>query len=156
MPGDYGFQGDQSRLMQTRRLWIHEREGQPIPTNDWWTNLITQPYSGRMWSYPQFVQAQNYGVDVQAPSYWISDGTEMKSNTTVSVRGENFYPESAVAEECTTGTCSSRCATAINACIPPWPTAFRSHGLKRRESILPSRYHARIRLRRNSSPLTPG
>lgn len=99
VPGDYGFQGDQSRLMQTRRLWIHEREGQPIPTNDWWTNLITQPYSGRMWSYPQFVQAQNYGVDVQAPSYWISDGTEMKSNTTVSVRGENFYPESAVAEE---------------------------------------------------------
>lgn len=97
-PGDYGFKGDQSRLMQTRELWIHERENQPIPTNDWWTNLITQPYSGRLWSYPQFVQAQSYGVDVQMPSRWIEDGTEMKSNTVLSVKADRFRPAAAVAE----------------------------------------------------------
>jgi len=97
-PGDYGWKGDQSKYMQYRRLYLREREGQPIPTNDWWTNLITQPYSGRLWSYPQFVQAQAYGVDVQAPSYWISNGTEMKSNTVVSVKGIDFNPEAAIAE----------------------------------------------------------
>ena len=98
VPGDWGFVGDQSKYMQYRKLYLHERDGQPIPTNDWWTNLITQPYSGRMWSYPQFVQAQRYGVDVQYPSQWMTNGTEMRSNTTVSVKGIGFAPESAVAE----------------------------------------------------------
>ena len=97
-PGAYGWKGDQSKYMQYRRLWLHEREGQPIPTNDWWTNLITQPYSGRMWAYPQIVQAQPKGVDIQAPSFWIDNGTEMKSNTVLTVGGENFAPEAAIAE----------------------------------------------------------
>ena len=98
-PGDWGYQGDQSKYMQIRKLYLREEAGRPIPTNDWWTNLITQPYSGRMWSYPQFVQAQSYRVDVQAPSYWIDNSTEMKSNTVVSVKGGmEFNPEAAVAE----------------------------------------------------------
>lgn len=97
-PSDYGWKGDQSKYMQYRKLYVKEQDNRPIPTNDWWTNLITQPYSGRMWSYPQFVQAQAYGVDVQAPSYWIDNGTEMKSNTVVSVKATGFNPEAAVAE----------------------------------------------------------
>lgn len=90
--------GDQSRTMQTRKLYVHERTGQSIPTNDWWTNLITEQYSGHLWSYPQFIQAQNYGVDVQWPSYWIDNGTEMKSLSVLKVTGDDFHPESAVAE----------------------------------------------------------
>ena len=97
-PGDWGFKGDQSRKMQYRKLYLTEREGQPIPTNDWWTNLMTEQYSGHLWSYPQMIQAHKGGLDIQRPSFWIADGTEMKSNTTLTVGGEEFSPESAVAE----------------------------------------------------------
>ncbi len=97
-PGDYGWKGDKSRDMQTRKLYLTERENQPIPTNDWWTNLITETYSGHLWSYPQMIQAQSAGVDVQRPSFWIADGTEMKSNTVLTVGGDKFKPASAVAE----------------------------------------------------------
>ena len=97
-PGDWGWKGDKSRDMQTRKLYLTEREGQPIPTNDWWTNLMTEQYSGRLWSYPQMIQAQRSGIDIQRPSYWIADGTEMKSNTVLTVGGERFSPVSAVAE----------------------------------------------------------
>ncbi len=90
--------GDQSRMMQYKTLYMAERNGQPIPTNDWWTNLITDQYSGHLWSYPQFIQAQSYGLDIQRPSFWIENGTEMKSNTILSVSGEDFSPKSAVAE----------------------------------------------------------
>ncbi len=90
--------GDQSRSMQYRKLYVTEREGQPIPTNDWWTNLITERYSGHLWAYPQFIQAQSYGIDVQWPSYWIDNGTEMKSRTILKVGGIGFSPESATAE----------------------------------------------------------
>jgi len=96
-PDGYGFTGDQSRYMQYRRLYVEEREGRPIPTNDWWTNLITEQYSGRLWTYPQVVQATKNGIDIQQPSFWIENGTEMKSNTVLSVTGDDFSPVSAVA-----------------------------------------------------------
>ena len=97
-PDNYGFKGDKSREMQYRKLYLSERDNQPIPTNDWWTNLITERYSGHLWSYPQMIQAQANGLDIQNPSFWIEDGTEMKSNTTLTVAGDGFKPESAVAE----------------------------------------------------------
>lgn len=97
-PGDYGWKGDKSRYMQTRKLYLTERENQPIPTNDWWTNLMTEQYSGHLWSYPQMLQAQSTGLDIQQPSFWIADGTEMKSNTVLTVGGDKFKPVSAVAE----------------------------------------------------------
>lgn len=97
-PDAYGWKGDKSRWMQTRKLYLTERENQPIPTNDWWTNLITEQYSGHLWSYPQMLQAQSTGLDIQQPSFWIADGTEMKSNTILTVGGDKFKPASAVAE----------------------------------------------------------
>lgn len=97
-PGDWGFKGDKSRDMQVRKIYLIERENQPIPTNDWWTNLITEQYSGNLWSYPQMVKATSSGLDIQQPSFWISDGTEMKSNTVLSLGGEKFKPTAAVAE----------------------------------------------------------
>jgi endoglucanase Acf2 len=90
--------GDQSRSMQYRKLYVTERSGQSIPTNDWWTNLITDQYSGHLWAYPQFIQAQQKGLDIQRPLTWMDDGTEMKSNTVLTVSGKNFSPASAVAQ----------------------------------------------------------
>src|SRR5574344_128103 len=90
--------GDQSLFMQYRKLYVHERAGQPIPTNDWWTNMITDKYSGQLWSYPQVVHAYNYGVSIGYPSYWTDDGCEMKSNSTLVIGGVKFSPDSAIAE----------------------------------------------------------
>ena len=96
--GGWDGKGDQSRDMQTRKLYLNERDGQPIPTNDWWTNLITKQYSGNLWSYPQMIKAHENGLDIQQPSFWIADGTEMKSNTVLTVGGDKFKPASAIAD----------------------------------------------------------
>lgn len=97
--------GDQSRYMQSRKLNVREREGRPIPTNDWWTNMLNaddkhigQELTGHLWSYPQYVQGMKYGVDIQQPSFWIANGTEMKSSTVLRVTGEAFHPTQALAE----------------------------------------------------------
>lgn len=88
-----------SHFMQTRKLWIKERENQPLPSNNWWMSLVVSQYSDKMWSYPQWIQATDKGVDVHFATYWIDNGTEMKSNTMVKVGGLGFSPESAVAEK---------------------------------------------------------
>ena len=98
--------GDQSQYMQYRELYIREAAGQPIPTNDWWTDLINadhgrsgQEVTGHLWSYPQYVQGMRYGLDIHYPKYWVDNGTEMKAQSKLRLScGEGFAPSHPMAE----------------------------------------------------------
>ena len=87
--------GDQSRIMQTRPLYLTERRtGDPIPTNDWWTDALVSRWTGNLWSYPAKVRIDSDGVRVAFPSYWIDDGTEMKERSALVVFAVgDFKPE---------------------------------------------------------------
>lgn len=39
---DQSRKGDQSRFMQNRPLFMTSRPGEPIPTNDWWTDALVE------------------------------------------------------------------------------------------------------------------
>lgn len=92
--------GDKSRIMETRRVYISEsKQGEPIPTNDWWTNLLVDTYSGVLWSYPQVVKADGGGIFVAHPNHWSSDGCEMKYDTRITVKGRRFRPAEAIADD---------------------------------------------------------
>ena len=63
--------GDKSRIMETRRIYVSDKKkGEPLPTNDWWTNLLVDTYSGNLWTYPQVVKAEGYGIFVAYPNHW--------------------------------------------------------------------------------------
>ena len=88
--------------MQSRPLFLTPdtaakvAEGEPIPTNDWWTHALVERWTGNLWSYPAKVRIGADGVRVGFPSYWIDDGTEMKERTAVVVSGgDDFAPASA-------------------------------------------------------------
>jgi endoglucanase Acf2 len=88
--------GDQSRLMETRKLYITEQNaGLPIPTNDWWTDLLTNTYSGNLWAYPQMVKAEEYGISIAFPKDWEATGHEMKWQSHIEILGKKFKPVSA-------------------------------------------------------------
>lgn len=92
--------GDKSRIMETRRIYISDsKHGEPIPTNDWWTNLLVDTYSGVLWSYPQVVKADGGGIFVAHPNHWSSDGCEMKYDTRITVKGRRFRPAEAIADD---------------------------------------------------------
>ncbi len=99
--------GDQSQYMQYRQLYIREQADRPIPTNDWWTDLINadrqrtgQELTGHLWSYPQYVQGMKYGLDIHYPKYWIDNGTEMKAQSKLRLQcGDGFAPLHPMAEQ---------------------------------------------------------
>lgn len=92
--------GDKSRFMETRKIYMTERrQGDPVPTNDWWTNLLVDIYSGVLWTYPQVVKAEGYGIFVSRPNQWSSDGCEMKYETKLTVKGRRFRPADAKADD---------------------------------------------------------
>lgn len=97
--------GDKSQLMQTKKLWVNETHTmadgnrRPLPTNDWWTDLLNEQYADALWSYPQMVHPSAEGVTVNYPSYWIDNGTEMKALSSVTVGGKAFEAVSATADD---------------------------------------------------------
>lgn len=92
--------GDKSRYMETRHIYMADSKvGEPIPTNDWWTNLLVDTYSGILWTYPQVVCAEGDGIYVAHPSRWSDDGCEMKYDTRITVKGKKFHPADAIADD---------------------------------------------------------
>lgn len=95
--------GDQSRYQEYKTLYVNENagadKGWPIPSNKWWSYLVNSQYSGNMWVYPQVVKAENYGIYVAYPSYWNDNGTEMKWNSMLQIKGDDFNPASAIAQD---------------------------------------------------------
>lgn len=94
---DHG--GVNATYSMTRKYYVDEtdRDGnpRPIPTNDWWTDVINNRFSeggGALWSYPAMVRANSDGFQISYPTYWQADGGEVRAATWVKVGGEEFQP----------------------------------------------------------------
>ena len=56
-----------------------EVRGKPLPTNDWWTTLLSsEPFPGRLYAYPFTISANAMGIRIWYPLEWNENGTEMK------------------------------------------------------------------------------
>ncbi|MDE6282732.1 MAG: discoidin domain-containing protein [Muribaculaceae bacterium] len=95
--------GFQATKMLTRKLYVDEtdRSGnpRPIPTNDWWTDVINNQYSGALWSYPAMIKTGPEGVTVAYPTYWYENGTEVKTTSNLTVGGVKYTASEARAAD---------------------------------------------------------
>lgn len=86
--------GFNATRVMTRKLYADETlaDGtpRPIPTNDWWTDVMVSRYSGALWSYPSMLRTSAEGVTVCYPTHWNDNGTEVKSDTWLRVQGRDF------------------------------------------------------------------
>lgn len=73
--------------------------GRPIPTNDWWTDIINNQFSGALWSYPAMLRTSEDGVEINYPSYWADAGKEMKSRSRISVGATRFRAAATIASD---------------------------------------------------------
>ncbi|MDE7380494.1 MAG: discoidin domain-containing protein [Muribaculaceae bacterium] len=90
--------GYQAGYMMSREIFVDEKENTPIPTNDWWTDIINNRYSGSIWSYPAMLRTGDYGVEVCYPSYWADEGKEIKSRSSIKVSAPSFSPSATIAK----------------------------------------------------------
>lgn len=114
-----GSPGFNATAMLSREIFVDElpsvhfdgveAPGRPIPTNDWWTDIINNRFSGALWSYPAMLKTSTYGVEVYWPSYWADSGKEIKSRSHLTVSASRSRAASAIAADGTTGTWCSVC-----------------------------------------------
>jgi endoglucanase Acf2 len=60
---------------QSPSSYLVATNGQPIPSNKWWTDLINRPYAGNLWAYPLTVSADSQGISIYNPVNWVTSRT---------------------------------------------------------------------------------
>ena len=86
--------GCQAYQMEHRRIYLPDsllqRLGQPngtkagtitLPSNDWWTHALVNTWTGKLWCYPGWVEANENGLQMGYPTYWEPTGCEVKWDT---------------------------------------------------------------------------
>lgn len=76
-----------------------EVPGRCLPTNDWWTDLLNNQFSGALWSYPSMLKTGESGLEIYWPSYWADQGKEIKSRTHLTVSAKDFRASAAIASD---------------------------------------------------------
>ena len=79
-------QGSQAYQMEHRPIYaVDSLLNRPLPSNDWWTYALVNPWTGKLWAYPALVWADATGISIAKPSYWEPTGCEMKWNDPLSI-----------------------------------------------------------------------
>ena len=86
-------QGSQAYQMEHRTIYaVDSLLNRPLPSNDWWTYALVNPWTGKLWAYPALVWADNTGISIAKPSYWEPTGCEMKWNDPLTISLTALYP----------------------------------------------------------------
>lgn len=71
--------GCQAYQMEHRPIYaVDSLLTRPLPSNDWWTYGLINPWTGNLWAYPAVTWATNQGVSVAKLTHWEPTGSEMK------------------------------------------------------------------------------
>lgn len=79
----------------------------PIPTNDWWTDLLISQYAGNMWAYPVVLSADAQGANFFYPTAFDGGGNGMVLDNPVELQGEvtpELDPSDWIIEDFESGT----------------------------------------------------
>lgn len=86
-------------FVNDKPIYVSDGETRPIPTNDWWTSLLVEQYSGLLWAYPLMIDAESYGAHIHFPNSFVSDGSNIEYGGGLRIKAEGFNPTKAIAKD---------------------------------------------------------
>ena len=83
---------DQVAEVENRRLhWVKD-DGGPVPSNEWFQNLLFQTYGTGLWALPHKVDATAEGIEVFHSTRFSGDGVRALAEFPLVVTGRDFKP----------------------------------------------------------------
>ncbi|MDF3130540.1 glycosyl hydrolase [Kiritimatiellaeota bacterium B1221] len=75
-------------LYEKNPLLGPQARNRPLPTNDWWTTLLTEaPFPGTLWDMPLTVKPDAHGLSIAMPMGWSEKGTHLDPGTPLQISG---------------------------------------------------------------------
>ncbi|HEX3133772.1 MAG TPA: hypothetical protein VHX44_09355, partial [Planctomycetota bacterium] len=92
-PADAGvIDGDGLKTIRFVPCVEPEVKDRAMPTNDWWTTLLTGPFPGKMYAMPATIDATPAGVRVWFPQGWNQGGTELEAGRPLEINAVDPVP----------------------------------------------------------------
>jgi len=86
-----------------QKIYVAEnKKNMPIPTNDWWTDLIINgKNAGQLWAYPLVPHPRANGFSIQFPNKLIANGgsLNMDGGVSMTVTAPGYVPDKAIAKD---------------------------------------------------------
>lgn len=92
-PPTHEMEGTFTNFAQNAEIDVLPGETRPIPTNDWWTNLIydeADQIGGQLWAMPLVVDPSAEGLNIYNPHKWNGDGSSLMIDYPVVLKGSGF------------------------------------------------------------------
>ena len=94
--------------VEKRQLYLVKDDGRPIPSNEWFQNLLFKQYGTGLWSMPHKVDATAEGIEIFQPISFSGDGVRAVSEFPLVITGKDFKPQDSRAKDWTDWTVSFR------------------------------------------------
>ncbi|MFA0963419.1 glycosyl hydrolase [Roseivirga sp. BDSF3-8] len=94
-PPTHEMDGTFTEIATNAQIDVQDGETRPIPTNDWWTNLIydeSDELGGRLWAMPLVVDPSEQGLNIYHPTKWNAAGNDLMMDFPVVLKGAGFAP----------------------------------------------------------------
>ena len=87
------------KQFERRPLNLVHEDDRPIPTNQWWTDLLVSKYARSLWAFPLKIDTGEKGIDIFFPTRWSGEGNDPVSEFPLKVGGKDFRPTDARAKD---------------------------------------------------------
>jgi endoglucanase Acf2 len=93
--------GDLYQFVYDQPVYVADnKKNGPIPTNDWWTDLVVSGKSaGLLWAYPLVADPEDYGVRFYYPNSFTADGSNIAYGGSMMIRAAGYTPNKAFAKD---------------------------------------------------------
>jgi endoglucanase Acf2 len=88
---------DDYNFVYNNPIYVKPGETRPIPTNDWWTNVLVSKYGGLLYAYPLVMQPLVNGLQIQYPNSFVPDGTNLDRGQGLVVKAAGYESDNALA-----------------------------------------------------------
>jgi len=99
---------DRVAEVENRRLYLVEDDGRPIPSNEWFQNLLFKQFGTGLWAMPHKVDATKEGIEIFHPTSFSGDGVRAIAEFPLVITGRDFQPQDSRAKDWTDWTVSFR------------------------------------------------
>ena len=87
-PSTIASSADVQATLDKPRFIDPSRAGEPVPTNQWWTDLVVSRFSGDLWANPFVASNSAAGTKLSYPKDWNAQGTAMRLTQPLTVSGQ--------------------------------------------------------------------
>ena len=94
--------------VEKRPLYLVKDDGRPVPSNEWFQNLVFQQYGAGLWAMPHKVDATKEGLEIFLPTSFSGDGVRTIAEWPLVITGKDFKPVDSRAKDWTDWTVSFR------------------------------------------------